>query len=83
MSGKNRTPASERRDEICPVCQGDGGARGECYKCGGSGWVTHSAHDDYLHQNLTGKTPPARTKPLPLSVLLSLGSRRKFPKGGA
>jgi hypothetical protein len=23
---------------ICPVCNGDGGAAGQCYKCGGSGW---------------------------------------------
>ena len=25
--------------EICPNCCGDGGASGQCYKCGGSGWV--------------------------------------------
>lgn len=24
---------------ICPVCNGDGGAKGECYKCGGTGWI--------------------------------------------
>ncbi|BCO32597.1 hypothetical protein TspCOW1_27000 [Thiohalobacter sp. COW1] len=24
---------------ICPVCGGDGGAAGQCYKCGGSGWA--------------------------------------------
>lgn len=24
---------------ICPVCGGDGGAAGHCYKCGGSGWA--------------------------------------------
>lgn len=24
---------------ICSVCDGDGGAAGQCYKCGGSGWV--------------------------------------------
>lgn len=24
---------------ICPVCNGDGGAAGNCYKCGGSGWA--------------------------------------------
>ncbi len=24
---------------ICPVCNGDGGAAGQCYKCGGSGWA--------------------------------------------
>ncbi len=25
--------------EICRVCNGDGGAAGQCYKCGGSGWA--------------------------------------------
>ncbi len=25
---------------ICPICNGDGGIRGGCYKCGGSGWVS-------------------------------------------
>lgn len=24
---------------ICKICDGDGGAKGECYKCGGTGWV--------------------------------------------
>lgn len=24
---------------ICSVCDGDGGAAGQCYRCGGSGWV--------------------------------------------
>ena len=24
---------------ICSVCNGDGGAAGQCYKCGGSGWA--------------------------------------------
>lgn len=33
----------ERKDEICPRCGGDGGVRGGCYKCDGTGWVTHSA----------------------------------------
>ena len=23
----------------CPVCGGDGGAKGECFKCSGTGWV--------------------------------------------
>ena len=25
---------------ICPVCDGDGGAKGECYTCGGTGWIS-------------------------------------------
>ncbi len=24
---------------ICSVCDGDGGASGQCYKCGGTGWL--------------------------------------------
>ncbi len=32
------TPETGTR-EICPNCSGDGGAAGQCYKCGGSGWV--------------------------------------------
>lgn len=24
---------------LCPVCGGDGGATGHCYKCGGCGWA--------------------------------------------
>jgi len=26
-------------NKICSVCHGDGGAKGDCYKCGGNGWV--------------------------------------------
>lgn len=26
-------------NKVCLVCHGDGGAKGDCYKCGGSGWV--------------------------------------------
>ena len=29
----------QRSWSTCPVCGGDGGAKGECYKCGGSGWL--------------------------------------------
>lgn len=36
-------PAVELAYEICPVCYGDGGVRGGCYKCGGNGWVTQAA----------------------------------------
>lgn len=28
-----------RGNDICPVCGGDGGIRGGCYKCDGTGWV--------------------------------------------
>lgn len=27
---------------VCPRCGGDGGIRGGCYKCDGSGWLTSS-----------------------------------------
>jgi hypothetical protein len=33
--------------EICPICNGDGGARGGCYKCGGSGWVSSTVKTNY------------------------------------
>lgn len=33
-------PAPERRrNEVCPACDGDGGAAGACYKCDGTGWL--------------------------------------------
>lgn len=39
-------PAAERKQTsvkgrftTCPVCGGDGGAAGQCYKCGGTGWL--------------------------------------------
>ena len=28
-----------RRFYTCPVCGGDGGAAGQCYKCEGTGWI--------------------------------------------
>jgi hypothetical protein len=28
------------KSEICPMCSGDGGVNGGCYKCDGTGWVT-------------------------------------------
>lgn len=39
FAGENNMRESERKDEISPVCRGDGGASGGCYKCGGSGSV--------------------------------------------
>ena len=47
MSSEHESRTSEREDEICPVCGGDGGVNGGCYKCGGNGWVTHSARVGY------------------------------------
>ena len=38
----NITPNSDQDSGdkvICSICRGDGGAKGECYKCGGSGWM--------------------------------------------
>ncbi len=33
------TKGDDSVGEICPICHGDGGAKGECYKCGGTGWL--------------------------------------------
>lgn len=33
--------------KICPVCCGDGGVRGGCYKCDGSGWVASASSTEY------------------------------------
>jgi uncharacterized protein YifE (UPF0438 family) len=30
---------AKRQDVVCPVCGGDGGAKGECFKCDGTGWL--------------------------------------------
>lgn len=35
----DKTYGYSRDKGICPVCDGDGGAAGHCYKCGGSGWA--------------------------------------------
>lgn len=32
-------PATEESWNICPICHGDGGVRGGCYKCEGTGWA--------------------------------------------
>ena len=31
---------SDGARSICPICDGDGGAKGQCYKCHGSGWIS-------------------------------------------
>lgn len=32
---------------ICPACNGEGGKRGGCYKCDGSGWVNQETVNQY------------------------------------
>jgi hypothetical protein len=32
---------------ICPMCNGDGGTRGGCFKCEGTGWVTEKDKSNY------------------------------------
>lgn len=34
-------PERERPNSwnTCPICGGDGGAKGECFKCSGTGWI--------------------------------------------
>lgn len=43
-------------NEICPICSGDGGVRGGCYKCGGSGWVPYSEKRRYAYSTPTPAT---------------------------
>jgi hypothetical protein len=38
---------AEPMQEICPVCCGDGGVNGGCYKCDGSGWVSSASRAAY------------------------------------
>lgn len=42
----------EPKEEICPVCGGDGGVRGGCYKCDGSGWVSSATRAAYQGNTL-------------------------------
>lgn len=41
---------TQLRQEICPVCCGDGGVRGGCRKCEGTGWVSSEIKASY-HSN--------------------------------
>jgi hypothetical protein len=36
---ENKKYGYSEKKTICYVCNGDGGAAGQCYKCGGSGWA--------------------------------------------
>lgn len=38
---------SEPNEVICPVCCGDGGVAGGCYKCDGNGWVSTKSRASY------------------------------------
>ncbi|MCK9609525.1 MAG: hypothetical protein M0R33_24110 [Methylomonas sp.] len=42
-----RIEPTQARQEICPVCCGDGGVRGGCRKCDGSGWVSSEVKASY------------------------------------
>lgn len=35
------------KEEICPVCCGDGWVKGGCFKCEGSGWVSSYEKSGY------------------------------------
>lgn len=48
------TTSSQPKQELCPVCNGDGGVRGGCYKCDGSGWVSSAARASFF-----GSTAPS------------------------
>lgn len=40
-------PNNTIKSTICPACDGDGGTRGGCYKCEGTGWITEKAKSEY------------------------------------
>lgn len=41
--------------ETCPICNGDGGVRGGCYKCSGSGWISAAARTTYSLGNASAE----------------------------
>ncbi|CAM3977335.1 hypothetical protein CCOS865_02256 [Pseudomonas reidholzensis] len=47
------TPSLEQSsalESLCPRCGGDGGVRGGCGKCDGSGWVPSAMEHDYVYR---------------------------------
>ena len=53
--GRKAPDINDLKQEICPICSGDGGVRNGCYKCNGSGWVSSATIDAYRGQSF----PPA------------------------
>ena len=51
------------KNTICPICDGDGGVRGGCYKCDGTGWVTEKSRSAYhpSPRNFIGGEDSGRT----------------------
>lgn len=42
------------RRAICPRCGGDGGVRGGCWKCDGTGWVPEQMEKDFTYNSSIG-----------------------------
>jgi len=47
VHGVLSSATSVPKNQICPVCCGDGGVRGGCYKCDGTGWVSTTIKSSY------------------------------------
>jgi len=43
-------PAKTSLDALCPRCGGDGGVRGGCSKCDGTGWVSLTMEHDVIYR---------------------------------
>lgn len=44
------TPAKAFLESLCPRCGGDGGVRGGCSKCDGTGWVSLAMEHDVIYR---------------------------------
>lgn len=56
------TRSTDESYETCPICNGDGGVRGGCYKCSGSGWVSAAARTKYSLDNASAEKKAQDTR---------------------
>lgn len=47
-------PAKAALGSLCPRCGGDGGVRGGCTKCDGTGWVSLAMEHDVVYRTDNG-----------------------------
>lgn len=50
LSNPAPTPAKTSLESLCPRCGGDGGVRGGCSKCDGTGWVSRAMENDVIYR---------------------------------
>lgn len=56
------TRSTDESYETCPICNGDGGVRGGCYKCSGSGWVSAVVSTIYSLDNASAEKKAQDTR---------------------